>query len=149
MIPKKTLFVSVFGPPNSGKTSVTQLIEQLLKSNGVETQVSWGIDGPPSNMSKAIDRLKGIAANKTKVVITETQTRRIPTHRHESPDDYQVRVYYVVGVGYGVSLTIQGTTLKHDFGEKFPVLKERARSVAARIANELGVDVIDEIPTQD
>lgn len=148
MIPKKTLYVSIFGPPNIGRSSVTQLLEQSLKSNGIETQVSWEIDGPPTNESKIIDKLKAITS-KTKVVITETQTKRIPTHRHESIDDYQVRVYYVVGYGYGVSLTIQGITLKHDFGEKFPVLKERARSVAARLANELGVDVIDEIPTKD
>ncbi len=145
-IRKKTIFVSIFGPPNSGKTTIIQLLKRLLESSKVETQISWNTSEPPTKDPPDY-KLKSVA-DKIKVVITETQEKRIPVHRHESPDDYQVRVYYISGVGYGVSVTMQGVTLKHDFGEKFPVLKERARSIAARLANELGVNVIDEISNE-
>lgn len=146
---KRTLYVSIFGPPMTGKTTITQLFKKLLDTLGVETQISWGLDGPPRTEPQEL-KMKAIA-EKIKVVMTETQQRKVPSDRHESPDDYQVRVYHT-GVGYGVSLSVQGTILRHNFELKKDieqlVTKERARSVAARLANELGVDVIDEIPNE-
>lgn len=142
---KRTLYVSIFGPPMTGKTTITQLVKKLLDTIGVETQVSWGLEGPPRT-DPADFKLKALA-EKIKVIITETQQRRVSSDRHESSEDYQVRVYHLTGIGYGVSVSVQGTILRHDFGD-LPILKERARAVAARLANEIGVDVIDEIPNE-
>lgn len=145
---KRTLYISVFGQPRTGKTTVVFLFKRLLDSLGIETHVSWGLDGPPREEPQEL-KFKAIA-EKIKVVVTETQQRKGLSERHESPDDYLVRVYHT-GLNYGVSVSVQGTVLTHNFidrRDEARSTKERARSVAVRLAHELGVEVIDEIPNE-
>lgn len=141
---KKTLFVSFFGPPNSGKTTLLQLFQKFLEPYKFEVQTSWDVGGPPQSTGLPDFKLKAIA-DKIKIVLMETQQKK-STRQSDSPDDYQVKVEHVSGIGYIVSVTVAGVTLQHNFGERHPVLKERARATAARLANDLGVEVIDTIP---
>lgn len=143
---KIPLYVSVFGPPGSGKTTAMQLFGKILKTCGIEVQTSWGLDGPPKSEDPPNLKIRSVA-ERVKVILVETQKRKYDKDRHESPDDFQVRVQHIPGIGYSVSVSVLGIVLRHDFGDKFPVLKERARATAVRLANELGVEVIDELPT--
>jgi hypothetical protein len=140
---KIPLYVSVFGIPGSGKTTAMQLFQKILEACGIEVRASWGPEGSPKT-EPSKHKLKAVA-EKTIVYLIETQKRKYDKDRHESPDDFQVKVQYTPGIGYSVALSVLGTVLRHDFGDKFPILKERARATAARLANELGVDVIDEV----
>lgn len=143
---KKTLFVSIFGPRNSGKTTLMRLFRKFLEPYNFDVQTSWEIDSPPETTGLPDFKLKAIA-EKTKIVLVETQQKKL-TRQNESPDDYEVKVQHVLGIGYIVSVTVAGVTLEHNFGDRTPLLKERARSTAARLANELGVEVVDTIPTE-
>lgn len=144
---KKTIvYISVFGPANSGKTTLMHLIHKAFKTCGIEMQVAWDSEGP-SIIDHTNLKLRDVI-EKTKVVLVESLQRKIKGSRHESSEDFQVFVRHTLGKNLGfyrVALSMHGVTLKHDFSDQIPTSKERARSIAARLANELGVEVIDEL----
>ena len=135
---KSKITISVIGSINSGKTTVTRLIAKALIDADIETNVTWGIDGPPKPPEFQEKQNKAIAC-KTKVSITEFQAGRV-TER-DNPGDVKVTVAQVSG-NYTVTLTMYGLKFPHDFGA-YSYSQEKARAAATRLAMELDVDVID------
>lgn len=138
---KHKVSVSVIGRPNTGKTTIIKKIIAALTAADIEVEAMWGVDGPPREGNEEFDRKRSqVIAKKTKVVIAEFHSNRV-TGR-DSPDDVRVQVEHSASSGFGVVLIVAGTNLRKDFGPE-SYHQERARSVAARLAAELEVDVED------
>ncbi len=144
---KRMIHVSVFGPTNSGVTTITDIIKKSIEKIGIETKVAWDDhDGPPK--SQVQDFKTRAVIDKTVVVLTESRQRKIERDRHESPGDYVIRVRQTENGKYQIIMSVLGIDLVHEFRDSEDYVKERARAIAARLANELDADVIDSIPRE-
>ncbi len=144
---KRMVHVSVFGPTNSGVTTITDVIKKAVEKIGIETKVAWDeYDGPPKN-SITDFKIRAIL-DKTVVVLTESRQRKIERDRHESPNDYLIRVDRTENGKYRIIMSVLGIDLVHEFTGKEDYVKEKARAIAARLANELDADIIDSIPRE-
>ena len=142
---KQAVHVSVIGRAKTGKTTVLKLLAQTLKNSGVEVEINWGVDGEPLQTPPELEkkRLAGISA-KSKVVISEVNTRRTKSGNEEQTDVI-IEVKYDEEKGYGVRLVIASFPLESWFG-KFSASKDRARTVASRLSAEFDIDYYDDIP---
>lgn len=140
---KRQVSVLVIGETKTGSTTIMKSIVDHLTSQGADVSPHWDEkDGPPPPIPMAMlaERVKRL---KSQVVISEH--RPVFTDRHESLQDFQVKTYHREGVGYFCSIVVLGVPLFANFGD-LPISKEKAKTLAARLAAELGVDVQDEIP---
>lgn len=147
---KRQLYITVVGQTMTGKTGVMKLIAKTLREHNIEVDEAWGIDGAPRGPEDPDfekKRLNAIA-NKTKVILAEHQTGRRSTDADlEHVNDLGIQVVYDNDKGYGTRLIIMGMQLDKWFGT-FPVSKDRARGIAARLSAELDIDVQDLIPRE-
>lgn len=136
---KSKIVVTVLAEHNSGSTTIMSIISEALKEKGIETLISWGVDGPPQGSSPAF-KVEAVA-KKSQVSIIEFQAPR-RRKQEESADDFKVIVEHSPSVGYSTVLSMMGRNLRHDFGNEY-YSQEQARALASRLATELGVDVVD------
>lgn len=138
---KKTVNVSVVGSTGSGKTAVIQVIAKALREAKFEHFIDWGQQGVPFNDDSFEQKRINAAANKSRVIVSEFPAPVLRKYG-DGPKDLEVVVDYTPGVGYSTSIIIMGVRLRANFGDQ-PYSQERARSIAARMAAELAVDVED------
>lgn len=148
---KKTVSVAVIGMAMTGKSAIMQKIISALSGSGIELQVEWGIDGKPKDLDPDSEskKLQSIS-KKTKVVLTEFQTRKPSqaTAGKVSSDDTSVQLLYYEGEGHVVQVSVLGAPLRHYTGD-LPLSRERARIIAARLAASLNVEVEDLVPREN
>lgn len=142
---KRMIHVSVFGPSNSGVTTITDTIKRAIEKIGVEIKVAWD-EGPPK--TSITDFKTKAVMDKTVVVLTESRQRKMERDRHESPTDYVIRVGRTEVGKYRIVMSILGVDFIHEFSDSEDYVKEKARAIAARLANELDADVIDSMPKE-
>lgn len=135
---KSKVSISIAGRPNSGKSTVMQLIVDTLKAHNIAVNPMWGIDGQPHVTNQEL-RLKAVS-NKAEVEISQYTLGR--TENFESSKDVRVQITNVVGIGYEVTLLVLGAAMRSNFGE-YSYSRERAISFANRVANKFEVEVED------
>jgi Cdc6-like AAA superfamily ATPase len=144
---RPVLNISVAGRPKTGKTTVMRSIVKHLNANNFDVTSVWDPDdGAPRWAEDGLPgRLLKLSRN-TRVTVTEIPSG-LGTRGGEASDEFQVKVSYTQGVGYRVSVMILNEMLVKDYPD-LPASKERSRALAARMAQELGVDVLEEVPQE-
>lgn len=136
---KSKITVTVIAEHNSGSTTVMSIISEALRNKGIETQITWGIDGPPARDSPQF-KIEAVA-KKSEVSLIEFQAPR-RRRQDESAEDFKVSVEYSEPEGYSTVMMLMGKRMIHCFGN-LSNSQEQARSLASRLSAELGVEVVD------
>lgn len=141
---KRDVHVAVYGLVGAGKSTIVGIFMDALKDRGIEVTTTSLDDSPPPKA-----RLNQIAIENTRVVLTEVRLRRQVTSKFPTTEErppFAVQVHNTEEGGALLKLDVCGVVLEHRW-PAHSLAVEKARMIAARLANELAVDVQDFIPT--